>query len=90
MSSLKEQPFAATNLIRVVGLFGRSPLSFYPQLTTMLPVLALSSLFWAAWDPTYLTVQRARIQGRDVRLHGKRSYIVSHISVAFVYVEAYK
>ncbi|KAJ7487431.1 Ima1 N-terminal domain-containing protein [Mycena galericulata] len=40
-----------------------------------LPFLALVSLFWAAWDPTYSSFRSARIQGRDVRLRGKNKYI---------------
>jgi hypothetical protein len=64
-------------LTRVLGMFGRQPLESVPRLRTALPYLVLLSLFWTAWDPTYLTIQRARVQGRDVRLHGKRNYIVS-------------
>jgi hypothetical protein len=42
-----------------------------------LPLIALCSLFWTAWDPTYYSFQKARIQGRDLRVRGKKHYIVS-------------
>lgn len=41
-----------------------------------LPILAFTSFLWAFWDPTYASVHRARKEGRDVRLRGKRQYIV--------------
>lgn len=40
------------------------------------PIFIFLSLFWAAWDPTYASFRRAQIQGRDVRLRGKRQYNV--------------
>ena len=43
----------------------------------VLPVITLCSLFWTAWDPTYYSFRKARIQGRDLRVRGKKSYIVS-------------
>lgn len=42
-----------------------------------LPLIALCSLFWTAWDPTYYSFRKARIQGRDLRVRGKKYYIVS-------------
>ncbi|OJA16235.1 hypothetical protein AZE42_00059 [Rhizopogon vesiculosus] len=41
-----------------------------------LPVVTLCSLFWTAWDPTYYSSRKARIQGRDLRVRGKKSYII--------------
>ncbi|KAJ6574951.1 Ima1 N-terminal domain-containing protein [Mycena capillaripes] len=40
-----------------------------------LPLLAVASIFWVAWDPTYSSFRSARIQGRDVRLQGKSKHI---------------
>lgn len=54
----------------------RHPLSSIPYLTSVLPVLVLTSLLWAVWDPTYITLQKGVVQGRDVRVHGKQKYIV--------------
>jgi hypothetical protein len=42
----------------------------------ILPVIALVSIFWTAWDPTYSAFRKAQIQGRDVRVQGKNAYIV--------------
>lgn len=42
----------------------------------VLPLIALCSLFWTAWDPTYYSFRKARIQGRDLRVHGKKHYII--------------
>ncbi|KAJ7492776.1 Ima1 N-terminal domain-containing protein [Mycena latifolia] len=51
----------------------------FPSLFFMLPglpLLALLSIFWAAWDPTYSSFRSARIQGRDVRVRGKMKHII--------------
>ncbi|KAG6911558.1 hypothetical protein DXG01_011860 [Tephrocybe rancida] len=56
--------------------------SLYP-LTTLQPILPgviLISLLWTAWDPTYTSLQRARRQGRDVRVRGKDRYITFIVS----------
>lgn len=42
----------------------------------MLPTFCLFSLFYTAWDPTYYRSQKARVQGRDVRIKGKTLYVV--------------
>jgi len=47
--------------------------SFRPAL----PVIIIISLLWTVWDPTYSSVQQAKRQGRDVRVQGKKIYIVS-------------
>ena len=41
------------------------------------PLLVFLSLLWTAWDPTYSSFRKAQIQGRDVRLQGKKEYIAS-------------
>jgi hypothetical protein len=43
----------------------------------ILLAIALVSILWTVWDPTYASFRRAQIQGRDVRVQGKHSYIVS-------------
>ena len=51
------------------------------KLLPFLPVLVIVSLLWTAWDPTYSAFRKAQIQGRDVRVKGKREYIVSRASL---------
>ncbi|KAF8745135.1 hypothetical protein AX14_010595 [Amanita brunnescens Koide BX004] len=46
------------------------------KLLPFLPVLVIVSLLWTAWDPTYSAFRKAQIQGRDVRVKGKREYIL--------------
>lgn len=46
------------------------------QVRQALPLIALCSLFWTAWDPTYYSFRKARIQGRDLRVRGKKYYII--------------
>ncbi|KAJ6604493.1 Ima1 N-terminal domain-containing protein [Mycena vulgaris] len=58
-----------------VGL-GHRPLPSLSFILPGLPLLALLSIFWAAWDPTYSSFRSARIQGRDVRVQGKTKHIV--------------
>ncbi|KAJ3550294.1 hypothetical protein NMY22_g569 [Coprinellus aureogranulatus] len=58
------------------AMFRRQPFSSIPYLTPVLPIFVLTSLLWAVWDPTYLTIQKSVAQGRDVRVHGKRNYII--------------
>ena len=57
-------------------MFCRYPLSSIPYLASTLPVFVVASLFWTAWDPTYMTIQGGAAQGREVRVHGKQNYIV--------------
>jgi hypothetical protein len=42
----------------------------------VLPLFALLSILWTAWDPTYSVFRKAQIQGRDVRVQGRNTYIV--------------
>ncbi|KAH7929338.1 hypothetical protein BV22DRAFT_1081109, partial [Leucogyrophana mollusca] len=49
---------------------------FVGRLLPVLPVLTLFSLLWTAWDPTYHSFRKARIQGRDLRVQGKNHYII--------------
>ncbi|KAF4605057.1 hypothetical protein EYR40_003840 [Pleurotus pulmonarius] len=70
--------WAGTNLISLTfnGLSAKgyalpTSISFVQP---VFPVFIFLSLFWAAWDPTYASFRKAQIQGRDVRLRGKRQY----------------
>ena len=42
-----------------------------------MPILVTTSLLWTVWDPTYASLRKAQLQGREVRIQGKRTYIVS-------------
>ncbi|RXW14473.1 hypothetical protein EST38_g11384 [Candolleomyces aberdarensis] len=70
----------ASIVLLSMGMFGRQPLESVPRLRSALPFLVLVSLLWTVWDPTYITIQRARMQGRDVRLHGRRDYIICQMA----------
>lgn len=50
----------------------------------MLPIMVVLSIIWTAWDPTYASLRRAQIQGREMRQRGKREYNVSVSSIAKV------
>ncbi|KAL0071813.1 hypothetical protein AAF712_000735 [Marasmius tenuissimus] len=66
--------------LSVIGnSFGALGYSFPWPLRILVPVspfLVVLSLIWTAWDPTYSSFRKAQIQGRDVRLRGKKEYIV--------------
>ncbi|PFH54814.1 hypothetical protein AMATHDRAFT_134874 [Amanita thiersii Skay4041] len=47
----------------------------------ILPLLVILSLLWTVWDPTYSSYKNAQLQGRDVRVSGKRSYIILQMTV---------
>ncbi|KIO08393.1 hypothetical protein M404DRAFT_353951 [Pisolithus tinctorius Marx 270] len=48
-----------------------------------LPLIAFLSLLYTAWDPTYYSFKKARIQGRDVRVRGKGRYIALQLTAWF-------
>ena len=62
-----------------LAIYGRFPLRRFAYLSPLLPLVVVSSLFWAMWDSTYAAYQMARIQGRDVRVHYKGLYHVCHV-----------
>ncbi|KAL0951432.1 hypothetical protein HGRIS_008125 [Hohenbuehelia grisea] len=64
----------------VSGAFGHPP-SWILRISDILPYLSLVSAFWHFWDPTYSSLRRSQIQGRDVRVHGKAIYIGVQILV---------
>lgn len=47
------------------------------------PIYVLISIIWTAWDPTYSSLRKARLQGRDIRQRGKHEYIVSLFTSCF-------
>ncbi|KAF9270052.1 hypothetical protein L218DRAFT_952251 [Marasmius fiardii PR-910] len=59
-----------------IAVFGYS-ITFCPRiLVPTFPPFVFLSLLWTAWDPTYSSFRKAQIQGRDVRLQGKKEYVV--------------
>ncbi|KAI0094799.1 Ima1 N-terminal domain-containing protein [Irpex rosettiformis] len=54
--------------------FSPSLLRIPSSLKTISPVLALVSITWTAWDPTYASLKRSQLQGRTVRQRGKKEY----------------
>ncbi|KAJ7092564.1 Ima1 N-terminal domain-containing protein [Mycena epipterygia] len=58
------------------AVWGYRPFSSMAFMLPVLPALALVSIFWVAWDPTYSSFRSARIQGRDVRIRGKTKHII--------------
>ncbi|KAJ7786145.1 Ima1 N-terminal domain-containing protein [Mycena metata] len=54
---------------------GYRPLPSFSFVLPSLPIIALISILWVAWDPTYSSFRSARIQGRDVRVRGKTKHI---------------
>ncbi|KAI0756880.1 Ima1 N-terminal domain-containing protein [Daedaleopsis nitida] len=47
--------------------------SFFPL---AMPIVVVASIFWTAWDPTYMTVRRYQFQGRTVRVYGKKQHSI--------------
>lgn len=41
-----------------------------------LPFMLIVSLFWTFWDPTYSRLRNYQIQGREVRVKGKRLHLI--------------
>ncbi|TFK77253.1 hypothetical protein BDN72DRAFT_884803 [Pluteus cervinus] len=71
--------WAASSFVTFVGYLsaalGYTPLSPLSFTFRALPFLVLISVLWTFWDYTYPKVHRAQVQGRDVRVQGKRVYI---------------
>ncbi|ESK98037.1 hypothetical protein Moror_473 [Moniliophthora roreri MCA 2997] len=59
----------------LTAALGYSTFHSLRMMRPILPFFILVSVFWTAWDPTYSTVRKAKMQGRDVRLQGKTKYI---------------
>lgn len=72
-SSLYVHP---TNYYLSLAALGRSIPSQYGRMLPILPIIALLSIFWAAWDPTYASYRKALHQGRQARVNGKFIYNV--------------
>ncbi|KAF9527792.1 Ima1 N-terminal domain-containing protein [Crepidotus variabilis] len=79
--------WASTILLSMTGnlgaAYGNNPFRRLDFLQPTLPALALLSVFWAVWDPTYASVQKAQQQSREVRIHGKRIYNVLQMTTWF-------
>ncbi|KAJ7932559.1 hypothetical protein B0H13DRAFT_1955972, partial [Mycena leptocephala] len=76
--------WVATVIISMLGnasaVLGYRPFRSLFFILPGLPVIAVVSIFWVAWDPTYSAFRSARIQGRDIRLRGKTKHITLQIS----------
>lgn len=59
------------NFTAAFGLFTITSILVPPAF----PLIVIISLMWTMWDPTYSSIQRARRQGRDVRVGGRETYI---------------
>ncbi|KZV59780.1 hypothetical protein PENSPDRAFT_552515, partial [Peniophora sp. CONT] len=57
-----------------IGAISQLPYAYHTYKRIYLAFLAFSPL-WMAWDPTYAHMRRARLQGRRVNVHGRRTYI---------------
>lgn len=61
----------------IQAALGYRPFFFLGVLQPIFPLFVFVSILWTVWDRTYASFRRARRQGRDVRVIGKREYIVS-------------
>ncbi|PCH33734.1 hypothetical protein WOLCODRAFT_129941 [Wolfiporia cocos MD-104 SS10] len=59
---------------------GYTPISIPDRIKLIIPFVALLSLFWTAWDPTFAKLRRAQYQGRDLRQRGKQDYNLLQIA----------
>ncbi|KAF8973558.1 Ima1 N-terminal domain-containing protein [Flammula alnicola] len=66
--------FAVSIAASLSAVYGYHPFSRFTFLHPILPILVGVSLLWTAWDPTYNSFRKAQLQGRDVRIQGKRTY----------------
>ncbi|KAF8349745.1 Ima1 N-terminal domain-containing protein [Amanita rubescens] len=66
-----------------VGFF-RYSIPWMVHASPLLPILVMISLLWTAWDPTYSAFRKAELQGRDVRVKGKRTYIFLQMTAWFL------
>lgn len=48
------------------------------------PLVSLASIFWQYWDPTWRTLQRAQLQGREARTDGKIVWVVSQFVLEII------
>ncbi|THG94954.1 hypothetical protein EW026_g6609, partial [Hermanssonia centrifuga] len=60
---------------------GYGPPHLSQRFATALPLLVLLSIIWTVWDPTYASLKKAQLQGREVRQRGKREYNILQLIV---------
>lgn len=66
----------ATNSCKIGSIvYPNSP----PILPCPNPWVSLASIIWQFWDPTWRTLQRAQLQGREARTDGKTVWVVSQL-----------
>ncbi|KAF8807741.1 hypothetical protein BYT27DRAFT_7165839 [Phlegmacium glaucopus] len=68
--------FSMSIICSTAGAYDYFPFRRLAFLYPVMPLLVVTSLLWTAWDPTYASFRKAQLQGRDVRIQGKRTYIV--------------
>lgn len=61
---------------------GRTLSTSWDRNLAMSPVVILLSIIWTFWDPSYSSMQKAYLQGRDLRIHGRSQYIVRHDNIS--------
>jgi hypothetical protein len=67
-------------VINIAGALDHLPITLLSRWSSWFPPFILLSLLWTFWDPTYATLRSAQIQGRDIRIKGKRQYLVRIVS----------
>ena len=67
--------------IIITAVWSRYPFRRLSFLQPVLPLLVGISLLWTAWDPTYSSLRKAKLRGRQVRIQGKSTYNVSQVVV---------
>ena len=63
--------------VHMAAVYDYYPFKWLSFFHPILPLLALLSLLWSAWNPAYHSILKAQIQGRDIRVQGKKAYNVS-------------
>ncbi|KAF7784643.1 hypothetical protein Agabi119p4_808 [Agaricus bisporus var. burnettii] len=68
-------------MFNATAALGYRPFYLLGSIQPVLPLFVLLTIFWTVWDPTYASFRRAQKQGRDVRVIGKKEYIVLQMIV---------
>ncbi|KAH0590911.1 hypothetical protein H2248_001026 [Termitomyces sp. 'cryptogamus'] len=88
--------FISAFICNLAGALAIQPPYTSTRFHPILPGIVFLSLLWTVWDPTYSSMQRAKRQGRDVRVRGKDRYIkmqmmawLSRLVTSFLYAWAW-
>ena len=78
----------ATKLIPLLlAIFNTKVVPYMMSLKYILPFIELVALLWAFWDPTYSLQFKSRVQGRPIRVEGRKIYIVSQLYNRFASIK---